>query len=69
MELDVGGAVAGLQRLTVKQLRQRYAEVFGEDTNGWSNASPGGFRSAPKVASPTAPANAPANWPTTPTCA
>jgi hypothetical protein len=34
MELDVGRAVAALQRLTVKQLRQRYGEVFGEDTNG-----------------------------------
>ena len=26
--------VAALQRLTVKQLRQKYAEVFGEVTNG-----------------------------------
>ncbi|MFN4261610.1 MAG: DUF2924 domain-containing protein [Gemmataceae bacterium] len=26
--------VAALQRLTVKQLRQKYAEVFGEETNG-----------------------------------
>jgi hypothetical protein len=26
--------VAALQRLTVKQLRKKYAEVFGEETNG-----------------------------------
>ncbi len=30
--------VAALQRMTVKQLRQRYAEVFGEETNGHNKA-------------------------------
>lgn len=34
MNLNVGREVAALQRMTVKQLRTRYAEVFGEDTNG-----------------------------------
>ena len=34
METNVGREVAALQRLTVKQLRQKYAEVFGEETNG-----------------------------------
>jgi hypothetical protein len=34
MNLNVGHEVAALQRMSVKQLRQRYAEVFGEDTNG-----------------------------------
>jgi hypothetical protein len=32
MHLNVGKEVAALQRLTVKQLRQKYAEVFGEET-------------------------------------
>jgi len=34
MDLNIGQEVTALQRMTVKQLRQRYAEVFGEDTNG-----------------------------------
>ncbi len=33
MALNIGRELAALQRLTVKQLRQRYAEVFGEPTN------------------------------------
>jgi hypothetical protein len=32
MDLNVGREVAALQRLTVKELRARYAEVFGEET-------------------------------------
>lgn len=32
MDLNVGKEVAALQRLTVKELRARYAEVFGEET-------------------------------------
>jgi hypothetical protein len=38
MEMNVGREVAALQRMTVKQLRTRYAEVFGEDTNGHNKA-------------------------------
>lgn len=34
MSLNVGREMAALQRMTVKQLRQRYIEVFGEETNG-----------------------------------
>ncbi|GIW56159.1 MAG: hypothetical protein KatS3mg082_2563 [Nitrospiraceae bacterium] len=33
MQLNVGKEVAALQRMTVKELRARYAEVFGEETN------------------------------------
>jgi hypothetical protein len=38
MDLNIGREVAALQRLTVKQLRQRYAEVFGEPTNANNKA-------------------------------
>ena len=34
METNVGREVAALSRMTVKQLKRRYAEVFGEATNG-----------------------------------
>jgi hypothetical protein len=33
MTLNVGKEIAALQRLTVKELRARFAEAFGEDTN------------------------------------
>ena len=33
MLLNVGKEVAALRRLTMKELRERYAEVFGEATN------------------------------------
>jgi hypothetical protein len=32
MNLNVGKEVATLQRMTVRELRRRYAEVFGEET-------------------------------------
>jgi hypothetical protein len=39
MTLNVGKEVAALQRMTVKELRAKYAEVFGEETpahnKGW----------------------------------
>jgi hypothetical protein len=38
MEMNVGREVAALQRMTVKQLRHKYTEVFGEDTNGHNKA-------------------------------
>jgi hypothetical protein len=34
MDLNIAREVAALQRMTVQQLRSRYAEVFGEATNG-----------------------------------
>jgi hypothetical protein len=34
MELNIAKEVAVLRRMTVQQLRARYAEVFGEPTNG-----------------------------------
>jgi hypothetical protein len=33
MDLNIGKELAALQRLTVQELRARYAEVFGEATN------------------------------------
>jgi len=33
METNVGKEIAGLERMTVGELRTRYAEVFGETTN------------------------------------
>jgi Protein of unknown function (DUF2924) len=38
MDLINPREIAALQRLTVKQLRQRYAEVFGEETNANNRA-------------------------------
>ena len=32
--LNVAKEVAALERMTIGQLRTRYAEVFGEQTNG-----------------------------------
>jgi hypothetical protein len=33
MDVNVGKEVAALSRITPKQLREKYAEVFGEATN------------------------------------
>jgi hypothetical protein len=33
MELNIGKEVAAMQRMTVRELRAKYAEVFGEPTN------------------------------------
>ena len=38
MNLNVGKELASLQRMSVKELRARYAEVFGEDTNANNRA-------------------------------
>src|SRR5262249_6209393 len=38
MHLNVGKEVAALQRMTVKDLRARYAEVFGEETPAHNKA-------------------------------
>jgi hypothetical protein len=38
MHLNVGKEVAALQRMTVKELRARYGEVFGEETNANNKA-------------------------------
>lgn len=34
MEMNIGREIASLQKMTVKQLQQKFAEVFGELTNG-----------------------------------
>src|SRR5579872_4048866 len=38
MTLNVGKELAALQRLTAKELKARYAEVFGESTNAANKA-------------------------------
>jgi hypothetical protein len=38
MDTNVGKELAALQRMTVKELRTRYAEVFGEATNANNRA-------------------------------
>jgi hypothetical protein len=38
MKLNVGKEVAALQRMTVRELRTRYAEVFGEATRAGNKA-------------------------------
>ena len=35
--MNVGREIASLQRMTVQQLRQKYAEVFDEQTNAAAN--------------------------------
>ena len=39
MNLNIGKELATLQRLTVKELRTKYAEVFGESTNANNRGS------------------------------
>ena len=70
---NIGQEIAALPRLTVQQLRERYAELFGEATR--ANNKPwlvkrlawrlqalaeGGLSDAPADGLP--------NWPTMPTC-
>ena len=38
MSINVGKEVAALQRMTVKELRARYAEVFGDETRTGNKA-------------------------------
>src|SRR5271163_4996391 len=38
MNINVGKEVAAMQRMTMKELRARYAEVFGEPTNANNKA-------------------------------
>lgn len=38
MSMNVGKEVAALQRMTVKELRARYAEVFGDETRTGNKA-------------------------------
>lgn len=38
MPMNVGREIAHLQKMTVKQLRARYVEVFGEETNAQNKA-------------------------------
>src|ERR1700757_3263926 len=38
MTVNVGKELAALQRMTVKELKARYAEVFGENTNAANKA-------------------------------
>ncbi|MCZ2341126.1 MAG: DUF2924 domain-containing protein [Bacteroidales bacterium] len=38
MGMNIGKEVSALQRMTVKELRRKYEEVFGEGTNGCNKA-------------------------------
>jgi hypothetical protein len=38
MDLNIGKELAALQRMTVRELRERYAEVFGEQTPAHNKA-------------------------------
>ena len=38
MSINLGKEVAALQRMTVKELRARYAEVFGDETRTGNKA-------------------------------
>ena len=66
--------IAALKKMSVSQLRERYAEVFGEASEepeqglALSSASPTVFRSWPRAASASARRSAPRNWPATRTC-
>ena len=73
-DLNVGKEVAALQRMTIKELRTKYAEVFGEATKARHKAwlvkriawrlqalAEGDLSERAR--------SGPPNWPTTPTCA
>jgi hypothetical protein len=75
VEVNIVNEVATLQRLSVGQLRQRFAELFGEATAA-SNRTWLIKRIAWRMQalaegelSLNAPADAPTNWPATPTSA
>ena len=67
MELNIVNEVAELKHLSIGQLRQRFAELFGEATAAsnrtwlvkriiWR------LQALPKATSPNAPDDAPKNW-------
>ena len=63
MTMNIAKEVAALGRMTVKDLREKYVEVFGERTRSgtrttWSNGSPGGCRPTPRATCPNGPARA-----------
>ena len=74
MELNILNEVAALERLTVGQLRQRFAELFGEATPA-SNRTwlvkriAWRLQALAEATCPSVPADAPPNWPATPTSA
>ncbi len=54
--MNIGKEVAALRRMTVRELRSRYAEVFGEETRTgnkpWPQLSPAAAGSPPTDAPP-----------------
>ena len=72
MELNVGKEIAALKRMTVGELRERYAEVFGEETHArnkqWLVKRVGGCSRCPKAPFPSEHARVRRNWRTMPTC-
>ena len=74
MELNLTHELAGLRRLTPRELRTRYAEAFGEQPStknrGWLlKRLAWRLQSLAEGDLSQPPANVPPNWPTTPTCA
>ena len=74
MELNIHREVAALQRMGAKQLRGRYAEVFGETTPAHNKTwlirrIAWRLQALAEGDLSEQPAAAPRSWPTTPTCA
>ncbi len=67
MTVHIGKEMAALERMTVTELRRKYAEVFGEATTSRHkdflirNGSPGGCRPTRRAACPTGQQRA-GNW-------
>ena len=73
MSLNVGKEVAALLRMTVKELRIRYAEAFGDVTHANNKAwlvkrIAGVCRRERRATCPNGRVAKPPSWPTTPIC-
>jgi hypothetical protein len=69
--VNIVNEVAALRRLSVGQLRQRFAELFGENTNAsnrtWlTKRIVWRMQALAEGVCPNAPDNAPPNWHATP---
>jgi hypothetical protein len=74
MKRNVAREIAALQRMTPKELRQRYAEAFGEPTRSGNRAylvKRIAWRCSrrPRATCRPVPADVPPSWPATPTSA
>ena len=73
MELNVGKEIAVLKRMTVGELRERYAEVLEKrrmlaTSNGLLSGSSGGCSRCPRATFPSGRARVRRNWRTMLTC-